>query len=208
MAYLHRTPFFVRWLYPDLKWKEKSGEQLLYLTFDDGPVPEATPQVLEILLKYKIKATFFCVGDNIRKHPDIFMQVLSQGHTIGNHTYNHLNGWKTPWQEYYENTKKCHEEIGKYAPGDNLFRPPYGKISGAQIKALKNEYKIVMWDVLSGDFDPSLSAAECLKKTIKATRDGSIIVFHDSIKALDKIQNTLPYYIEHFLARGYKFLPL
>lgn len=208
MFYLTKTPFFLSWLYPALIWKKKPGEKVLYLTFDDGPVPDATDYVLHILKERHIKATFFCVGDNIRKHPELFHRLINEGHSVGNHTYNHLNGWKCSTQEYTENVERCVEELRKNGVESSLFRPPYGKIKKPQVDVLKKHLQIVMWDVLSGDFDPGITPEKCLKNTTKATADGSVIVFHDNKKCLDKLKKILPGYLDHFLSRGYKFLPL
>ena len=206
--YLTKIPFLLRWIYPDLVWKKEAGKKILYLTFDDGPVPEATATVLQILSERKIKATFFCVGDNVRKHPELFKRLVEDGHTIGNHTYNHLNGWKTERMSYVDNVIRCNEEFKKNGVECSLFRPPYGRIKRTQIDELQQSFTIVMWDVLSGDFDRKLAPRKCLERTIKATRDGSVITFHDSMKAIDKLEEVLPPYIDHFLAKGYKFLPL
>lgn len=196
------------WLYPALIWKKKPGKKALYLTFDDGPVPDATGWILHILAERNIKATFFCVGDNIRKYPEIFNRLINEGHSIGNHTYNHLNGWKCSMHEYGENVNKCDEQLRKKGIKSSLFRPPYGKIKNKQIKGLERNFQIIMWDVLSGDFDPGITPEKCLKKTIKATADGSVIVFHDNNKSLATLKKVLPAYLDHFLAKGYKFLPL
>ena len=208
MAYLHKTPAFIRSCYPGMLWKKKAGKKELFLTFDDGPVPQATPDVLKILKKYNVKATFFCVGDNVRKYPELFIDVVNDGHAIGNHTFNHLNGWRTSSLEYIENVNKCQDILVSRGVNCILMRPPYGKITGSQRKALSKEYKIVMWDVLSGDFDPELSPGDCLENTIKATTDGSIIIFHDSEKAIEKVKYALPAFIEHFQTRGFNFRPL
>lgn len=208
MFYLTKTPFILQWLYPELIWKKKPENNELYLTFDDGPVPDATSTVLRILAERNIKATFFCVGDNVRKHPEVFQQLVKEGHSVGNHTFNHFNGWSCPMQKYVDNVHYCDQEFRKYGVETVLFRPPYGKIKWMQIKALKKKYDIVMWDVLSGDFDPNLNSEQCLKRTIKATTDGSVIVFHDNNKNVKKIKEVLPLYLDYFLAKGYKFLPL
>ena len=209
MAYLHKTPFYIQWLYPGVTWKKKKGEKLLYLTFDDGPVPEATPEILQILNDKSIKATFFCVGDNVVKHPEIFTSIIRDGHAVGNHTYNHLNGWKTSSDHYLDNVMKCKNVMDRQNVKSGLFRPPYGKIQRRQIASLKKEnFNIIMWDVLSGDFDKELDHRDCLKKTIKATTDGSIIIFHDSIKAIEKVRKVLPLYIEYFQNKGYSFASL
>ena len=175
-------------------------ERVIYLTFDDGPIPEVTPWVLETLKHFDAKATFFCVGDNVVKHPEVFKKVLAAGHQVGNHTFNHLNGWKNPTDAYLENVERCSQVL----PG-NLFRPPYGVLKLAQKNALLPRYKIVMWDVLSGDFDHSITAERCLKNVIENTLSGSIVVFHDSMKAADRLQYVLPRTLDHFSAKGYSF---
>ncbi|MBL7840196.1 MAG: polysaccharide deacetylase family protein [Cyclobacteriaceae bacterium] len=204
---IYQAPFFLPWLYPTLTWRIPTTEKQLYLTFDDGPVPGPTDFVLETLSKHSIKATFFCIGDNVRKHPEVFKNVVAQGHVIGNHTFNHVKGWKTPLNDYVENTTQCDSivEALNSKPGTtNLFRPPYGRITRAQIKALSN-YRIVMWDVLTHDYDQAKSPEACLKNSIRATRSGSIIVFHDSLKAERNMSYALPRYIDHFLGKGYNF---
>ncbi|HTA83637.1 MAG TPA: polysaccharide deacetylase family protein [Bacteroidia bacterium] len=194
-----RIPRIVEVLYPGavcrIPIKDKKP---VYLTFDDGPVPEATPMVLDILKKYKAKATFFCVGDNVKKHPDIFERVKNEGHTIGNHTFNHEDGWKRSVKEYTGNVSECAEVVHS-----NLFRPPYGRITLKQYKNLKKTYRIILWDVLSMDYDKELSAEKCLEIVKKYTRPGSIIVFHDSIKAMDKMPTLLPQTLEFLKAEGY-----
>ena len=204
---IYRAPFFLPWLYPTLTWRIPTTEKQLYLTFDDGPVRGPTDFVLETLSKNSIKATFFCIGDNVRKHPEVFKNVVAQGHVIGNHTFNHVKGWKTPLNDYVENTAQCDSivEALNSKPGTtNLFRPPYGRITRAQIKALSN-YRIVMWDVLTHDYDQAKSPEACLINSIRATRNGSIVVFHDSLKAERNMSYALPRYIDHFLGKGYNF---
>lgn len=204
---IYRAPFFLPWLYPNLVWRIPTEKKELYLTFDDGPVPGPTDFVLEVLAKHSIKATFFCIGDNVHKHPDVFKRVLDQGHTIGNHTFNHLKGWSTSLEEYLKNVEQCEAEFlaSNLEPRtSNLFRPPYGKITGGQINAL-NDYRIVMWDVLTNDYDRAKSPEAVLKNSIRVTRPGSVIVFHDSIKAERNMSYALPRYIDHFLNLGYSF---
>lgn len=204
---IYRAPFFLPWLYPNLVWRIPTEKKELYLTFDDGPVPGPTDFVLEVLAKHSIKATFFCIGDNVHKHPDVFKRVLDQGHTIGNHTFNHLKGWSTSLEKYLENVKQCEAEFrtsNLESRTSNLFRPPYGKITSSQINAL-NDYRIVMWDVLTNDYDRAKSPEAVLKNSIRVTRPGSVIVFHDSIKAERNMSYALPRYIDHFLNLGYSF---
>lgn len=207
---VHRVPFFLPWLYPNLLWRVPSEDKKLYLTFDDGPVPGPTDFVLETLHKFNCKATFFCIGDNVQKHPDVFKKVVAEGHAIGNHTFNHLKGWSTSLAKYVDNVKQCDEVIGgsKLETRDSkLFRPPYGRITRNQIKALQ-VYKIVMWDVLTIDYNKNVSPHSCLRNSIAATRPGSIIVFHDSLKAERNMTYALPRFIEHFLEQGYSFNPI
>ncbi len=201
--YWHKTPPLLQKLYPTFTWQKPEIGKKIYLTFDDGPIPGLTEWVLDQLAQYQVKATFFCVGDNIRKHPEVFSWVRTQGHAIGNHTFNHQNGWKTPHEEYIRNVQFCQKFIGTET---KLFRPPYGRITKKQAKQLQQAgYEIIMWDVLSGDFDRKLSPEKCLKKSIAATKAGSIVVFHDNSKAEERLTHTLPRYIEHFLEKGFGF---
>jgi peptidoglycan-N-acetylglucosamine deacetylase len=201
----HRVPFFIPLFYPTLLWRMPGDSKKLYLTFDDGPVPGPTEFVLDQLSNFGIKATFFCIGDNIRKHPDIFLRIINNGHTIGNHTYNHLNGWATENSNYLQNIYKFETVLGEKGKASSaLFRPPYGRIKRSQIKQLP-EFKIVMWDVLSFDFNKNLSPRNCLSKTVDAARNGSIIVFHDSLKAEKNMKFALPRFIDHFLNNGFNF---
>lgn len=195
-----RTPKFIQKLMPAYTWRLSGEEQVLYLTFDDGPIPEVTPWILEQMRTYDAKATFFCVGDNVRKHPEVFRKVISDGHTVGNHTFNHLNGWKTDDAVYLENVRKCAELV----PG-NLFRPPYGRLRRSQRKQLQHTYRLIMWDVLSGDFDPSTSPEQCRDQIIKYARPGSVIVMHDSLKSIRNLRVALPAILAYFTARGYRF---
>jgi peptidoglycan-N-acetylglucosamine deacetylase len=206
---LFRTPFFLPWLYPSLIWRVNTSDRKIFLTFDDGPVPGPTEFVLETLKKYNAKATFFCIGDNVRKHPMVLKKVVADGHAIGNHTFHHMPGWENSTTDYLNDTQKCEaqlEEAGYKSSlaGKPYFRPPYGKIKRAQIRALSN-YNIVMWDVLTQDYDKSLLPETCLNKSIKATRAGSIVVFHDSVKAMPTLEYVLPRYLEYFNKQGYLF---
>lgn len=201
--YLFKTPRLLKLLYPKLIWDIKTSSRSIFLTFDDGPIPIVTPYVLKILKEYGAKATFFCIGDNVRKHPEIFEQVKREGHAIGNHTFNHLKGWKTDDDTYLDNFKQADELLHT-----NLFRPPYGRIKRSQadqLKALNPELDIIMWDVLSGDFDMTLKPERCLKKTLKYTRPGSIVVFHDSLKAFNRLEYVLPRALGLWKSQGYTF---
>ncbi|MDN4164389.1 polysaccharide deacetylase family protein [Cytophagales bacterium LB-30] len=199
----HKTPFFLPWLFPHYVWHKERGERKIYLTFDDGPIPEVTEFVLEQLDKYQAKATFFCVGHNIEKHPAIFHQVVAAGHSVGNHTFHHVKGTKTPLATYLEEVQKGEEQLGQWS--QSLFRPPYGRLRPAQAKVLKKDYQIIMWDVLTGDYEARKSAEICLQQSIKATRGGSIVLFHDSIKSYTTLQYVLPRYLGHFQALGYTY---
>jgi peptidoglycan-N-acetylglucosamine deacetylase len=206
---LHRTPAILPLLYPTLLWRMPADKKELYLTFDDGPLPGTTEAVLQELNKHGIKGTFFCIGDNIRKHPTVFGQIVSEGHTIGNHTFNHLKGWQTETKKYIDNVIQCDNAIlaNCQLPIVNWFRPPYGRITRKQVKMIP-EKKIVMWDVLTRDYDQSLSPEKCLRASIEAVRNGSIIVFHDSLKAEKNMRYALPRFIEECLKHGYTFKAL
>lgn len=198
-----KSPFWLQWSYPSLIWHKNRKEKSIYLTFDDGPIPVVTPFVLRALETFNAKATFFCVGDNVAKYPDTYAQIKNAGHAIGNHTHNHLNGWRTDDEIYLENIKQCDQFVSS-----NLFRPPYGKIKKSQLKKLKTanpKLEVVMWDVLSGDFDQKLSPQKCLNHVVKNADSGSIIVFHDSLKAFDRLQYALPKALEYLVAEGYSF---
>ena len=228
-----KTPKFIQRLFPKYLWKKASLQKEIYLTFDDGPTPEITQWTLDLLKQYKAKATFFCIGHNIEKHPEIFNSILKDNHTIGNHTFNHLKGWKTNNEAYIDNVIKT-ENILKQALTNyhanfttkeklnsafwnlefndwNLknFRPPFGKIKRRQAKTLlKKGYRIVMWSVISYDWNQKISPENCLKIVLKNTKSGSIVVFHDSIKASKNMQHTLPKVLEHFSQKGYVFKAL
>jgi peptidoglycan/xylan/chitin deacetylase (PgdA/CDA1 family) len=198
--YLVKTPHFIQNMFPNFTWRIPTKERAVYLTFDDGPIPEVTPWVLEQLERFEAKATFFCVGDNISKHPDIFQSLLDKGHSVGNHTFHHLNGWTTDNIPYFHDVRHCAN-----LANTTLFRPPFGRIRPKQAQFLQRHYHIVMWDVLSGDFDQDLSAEQCLRNVIDNVTPGSIVVFHDSLKALDKLRHVLPRVLQHFSALGYRF---
>ena len=207
--YLVKTPPLVQNLFPRFMWRMNKTvatpqqQKVLYLTFDDGPIPEVTPWVLQQLARFNAKATFFCVGENVCKNTKIFNDVLDAGHSVGNHTYNHRNGWATPLHDYLDNVAQC----AAFVPS-NLFRPPYGRLSPKQSQALHKEYSIVMWDVLSGDFDANLSPINCFQNVVKHTQAGSILLFHDSIKASRNLFYALPRVLAHFSELGYVFQAL
>lgn len=198
--YLAKTPRVVKAFLPNYTWHIPTTEKVLYLTFDDGPIPEATPWVLDTLLQYGAKATFFCVGDNVRKHPGIFQRILSEGHAVGNHTFNHLNGWKTHTFDYLKNVQRCGQMVSS-----PLFRPPYGALRPSQTRRLRTRYRIVMWDVLSGDFDPKISPEQCLQNVLDNVQPGSIVLFHDSLKAETRMRFALPKVLEKLTAEGWTF---
>jgi peptidoglycan-N-acetylglucosamine deacetylase len=206
----YRTPFFLPLLYPSLIWREQSDQKILFLTFDDGPVPGPTESVLHLLESYNAQATFFCIGDNVKKHPQILEQIVSSGHAIGNHTFNHLNGWRTSLKDYTKNIEMC-EQFMPTSLGQTgipkLFRPPYGRITRKQINALNN-YKIIMWDVLSHDYDKSVTREKCLNRTVESCRPGSIVVFHDSLKAERNMLFALNGVLKEFSEQGYAFKSL
>lgn len=197
-------PFFIlNYVYPQAIWRKEKDINNIYLTFDDGPIPEITPWILDCLKEKKVKATFFCVGENVSKYPEIFQRILDEGHAVGNHTYNHLKGWATDDQKYFENIEKSNKLIQS-----NLFRPPYGRASKSQMKKLAKVYQIIMWDVLTGDYDKKISPEQCYKNCINYSRNGSIIVFHDNIKAIDNVQFALPRSIDYLLQKGFQFKTL
>jgi len=193
-------PRLLRPLWGKVVWRKDPSKKVIYLTFDDGPVPEVTPLVLDLLDEHNIKATFFCVGENVQKHPDTFAQVMSRGHKVGNHTFNHLKGFSVTDEEYYGNIDKAAELIDS-----KLFRPPYGRITGKQMKKLRDRYTIIMWDVITHDYNKNLSP-ETIMRTIKRySRNGSLVVFHDSIKAKENVLAVLPLAIEYWKSKGYTF---
>jgi len=206
-SYFVKTPSLIPIIYRDQVWGFSPKKKEIYLTFDDGPTPKITDWVLKTLDQYKAKATFFCIGNNIKKHPIIFNKIIDDGHAIGNHTYNHLNGWKTPTKEYLDSVFKTEKLIEKYQiTNSKIFRPPYGKIKPSQAKTiLKSGYNIIMWSVLSADFDVTINDNVCFNNVVNSSDNGSIIVFHDSVKAFEKLQIVLPKVLEHFSNKGYIF---
>ncbi|MBK8517705.1 MAG: polysaccharide deacetylase family protein [Saprospiraceae bacterium] len=197
--YLVKTPPLIKTIFSDYIWNIETDEKEVFLTFDDGPIPEVTTWILDLLKKFSFKATFFCVGENVKKYPEILRRIISEGHSIGNHTYNHINGWLTDRETYLENVAKCDQYVDT-----PLFRPPYGKMRPGQALSLKSDKAIIMWDVLSGDFDKNISSEMCLENVINNYEKGSIIVFHDSIKAEQKLRYVLPEFFKHLSDNGYK----
>lgn len=201
--YLVKSPLLLKWFYSALIWNKDRSKKIVYLTFDDGPIPNVTDFVLNTLKSFDAKATFFCIGDNIHKYPTVFESLKNEGHAIGNHTFNHLNGWKTDDETYIKNFLKC-----QTLTQTNLFRPPYGKIKKTQISALKSQIPnldIIMWDIISADFDFKLSPEQCYQNVIKNVKNGSIIIFHDSLKAFDRLQYALPQTLKYLTEKGYQF---
>ncbi|KGO86461.1 polysaccharide deacetylase [Flavobacterium rivuli WB 3.3-2 = DSM 21788] len=205
--YWVKTHKLIKKLFRGFVWDIPGRIKTVYLTFDDGPIPEATPWVLDVLREHNIKATFFCIGDNIQKHPDTFRQVIADGHTIGNHTFNHFNGWNTDNETYVANFEKCEKAIEeRYSGTAKLFRPPYGKIKNAQAKVVRlRGYRIIMWDVLSADFDQSITPEQCLQNVTNNVSNGSVIIFHDSIKASANLRYALPEAIKYLKKNNYEF---
>jgi peptidoglycan/xylan/chitin deacetylase (PgdA/CDA1 family) len=197
----HRIPPFLPLLMSSLTWRVQTGDKVLYLTFDDGPHPDITPWVLGQLKEYNARASFFCVGENVATFPEVYRSVLEQGHVTGNHTYNHLNGWKTENDRYYSNVEACAEYVQS-----SLFRPPYGRISLRQIRHLQQQgYRIVMWDVLTRDYESTLDVRLAIDDCIRVIRPGSVIVMHDSEKASAQLRQLLPALLSHFSHLGYRF---
>ena len=214
---------FLRWLYPHAVWRMDPSAKAVYLTFDDGPIPEATPFVLDTLAHYGIKATFFVVGDNVHKYPELFQRIINEGHRIGNHTYNHIGGFRWLSKNYLRNTKKAMElmidELRKMSADKNqqeasinqqfatpLFRPPHGWMRPLQYRVIRNKgYKIIMWDLVTRDYSKRLTAAEVLENVKHYARNGSIITFHDSLRSINKLKEILPLALEWLIAQGYEF---
>ena len=205
--YFIKTPFWLRLIYRSCIWRKPTKDRVLYLSFDDGPHPEATPFVLEQLAFFNAKASFFCIGKNVQLYPNIYAALTEANHTVGNHTQNHMNGWENKTAHYIADIQEATKSISS-----NLFRPPYGRISFAQINALRSDpslpQDIIMWDVLSGDFDTTITGDQCAQNVIQHAGPGSIIVFHDSAKAIDRLRVALPKVLSHFSKLGYQFKAL
>jgi peptidoglycan/xylan/chitin deacetylase (PgdA/CDA1 family) len=204
-----KTPGFVKTLFPNFIWNIDTYNKELYLTFDDGPTPEITNWVLQNLAEYDAKATFFCIGNNIERHPEIFQNIIAEGHSIGNHTYNHLKGWKHKAKDYVKDVTETDKLMTSLSMSSNLFRPPYGKFKNKQSKKLLElGYKVILWDVLSYDWDKSITEEACFNNVISAAKEGSIVVFHDSVKASRNLMYVLPKVLEYYAEKGYEFKAL
>ena len=199
-VYLSRTPRLVQRWFSGFTWTGDLADKRIYLTFDDGPIPKVTPWVLDELAKYNAKATFFCVGENAERHPEVLQQVIDAGHSIGNHTHNHLSGWGSDNLNYVQNVERCAKIVKS-----KLFRPPYGRLSPRKAQMLQRHYRIVMWDVLSGDFDQDLNPLICLRNVLDNVRPGSIVVFHDSLKSERNLKYALPRALKALSNQGYSF---
>lgn len=198
-----RPPYLLRRYYSSFVWRMPDEDRVAYLTFDDGPIPEVTEFVLDTLKEHQIKATFFCIGKNVRANPSIYSRILEEGHSVGNHTENHINGWNVNTRQYVTDALSAADVIKS-----ELFRPPYGRIRKQQADMLQHRYKIVMWDVLSYDFDAAVSPEQCFNNVVRNVRPGSIIVFHDSIKARKNMEYSLPLAITKLKSEGYRFAAL
>ncbi|NNE28566.1 MAG: polysaccharide deacetylase family protein [Saprospiraceae bacterium] len=198
--YLVKTPKFIQNLFPNYIWSIPTSEKVMYLTFDDGPIPEVTPWVMETLARYEAKATFFCVGENVERHTSLFKELQAQGHSVGNHTHSHLNGWSSENLPYFHNVRNCATLVES-----DLFRPPYGRLRPKQAQFLQRHYRIIMWDVLSGDFDHRITGEQVLGNVVMKSGPGSVVVFHDSLKAEKNLRYALPRVLEHFSSQGFRF---
>ena len=206
---MNTTSSFLKIAFPKRIWNIQTDQKEIYLTFDDGPTPEITDWTLKQLKKHQAKATFFCIGKNVIQYPEIFKRCLNEGHTIGNHLYEHENGWKTSTTDYINSVKKTNKLFLKYDVKTNLLRPPYGRISQQQaIQLTDNDYRLIMWDVLSKDYDKNSTPEKCLNNSVKDLQKGSIVVFHDSIKASTNMQYALPKLLEKFSKEGFTFKAL
>lgn len=198
MLYPRKTPLFVDKLFPRLLWRMPTDGKTIYLTFDDGPHPEITPWVLDQLDIYGAKASFFCVGENVARYPELYAEIIRRGHRVGNHTQHHLNGWKHPSPRYLQDVEQCAQFVNS-----PLFRPPYGKLKRSQSQALLEKYTVVMWSMLSGDFNPQLNPTKALQKLNKGAEAGQIVVFHDSLKAAPQLKAILPAYLQYLREQNF-----
>jgi peptidoglycan/xylan/chitin deacetylase (PgdA/CDA1 family) len=214
--YFIKTPVFIQNFFPNALWRINTSEKKLLLTFDDGPTPEVTTWVLEQLKLYSAQATFFVLGKNVQRYPEIFQQIISAEHSIGNHSFSHLNGWETNDELYFDDVEKGNKEIqssivnrqSSIKNHKSLFRPPYGRITFSQYNFLKTKYQIVMWDVLSGDFDFKMNGEQCFENVKRNASNGSIIVFHDSHKGFERLKVCLPKVLEYYAELGYTFVKI
>ncbi len=201
MRFPARIPSWVKWVYPSFVWQMPGDEKALYLTFDDGPHPTITPIVLDLLSKYNAKATFFCIGDRAKRYPEILQRIRQEGHAIGNHTQHHVNGWATLDRDYIDQVNQAAEFIPS-----KLFRPPYGRIKRSQAGLLQKEgYKVVMWTILSADYDHKLSKEECLSRVVRRIESGDIYLFHDSEKGEERMLAVLPSLLKVATDKGFLF---
>lgn len=203
MVLIAQLPVFIRALFRGVTWRMDRHEKVIYLTFDDGPIPEVTPWVLDLLDQSGIKATFFCVGENVMRYPEIYDEIVRRGHRTGNHTYNHLRGFFTNTADYMENVEKAAQYISS-----NLFRPPHGELKASQLRALRQKFQVVQWDVITHDYSRKISPETVLRITLKYVRRGSIVVFHDSLKAEPNLKYALPKTIDYLVEKGYQFRTL
>ncbi len=198
--FIEQPAIYLRWLYPRALWRMDRHERAVYLTFDDGPIPEATPFILDVLKEHGVKATFFMVGDNVRKFPDLYQRILDEGHRVGNHTHNHISGLRRSLHEYSYNVEKANAYIKS-----NLFRPPHGWMRIPQYALLRRKYKVVMWDLVTRDYSKWMTAENVINNVKRYARNGSIITFHDSLKSIDKLRTALPESIKWLKEQGYEF---
>ena len=197
---IEQPAVYLRWLYPKALWRMDRRERAVYLTFDDGPIPESTPFILDILRRFGVRATFFVVGDNVRKYPDLFQQIIDEGHLVGNHTHNHISGFRHSLHDYSYNVEKANAYIRS-----PLMRPPHGWMRPVQYVWLARKYKVVMWDLVTRDYSKWMTAADVLNNVKRYARNGSIITFHDSLKAIDKLHTALPQSLQWLTEQGYAF---
>lgn len=203
--YFRRPPAILKRLFPAIIWNGSSDRKVLYLTFDDGPNPATTPEILKILSDKKVKATFFCLGQQIESNIDLAKELIGQGHSLANHGFHHENGWKTKSSQYVAEVDKGQETLNGIGVSSNYFRPPYGRLKWAQFRGVSKTNQLVMWSLMTGDFDAKLSSKTCLEKTIQQTRNGDIVVFHDNEISFNKVKYVLPRYIDYCMSQGYEF---
>jgi peptidoglycan-N-acetylglucosamine deacetylase len=193
------TCYLSKFLPASLLWRVKTKERAVYLTFDDGPIPGLTDEILKILKEFEAKATFFCVGENVMRNPDLYREITRAGHVVGNHSHHHVKGWKTNLDQYLDDV----EEASRYVDS-RLYRPPYGLVTWKQARALSKKYQVVMWSVLTKDYDPLITPEQCLEIAVKGVKPGAIIVFHDNTKARDKVLYALPRLLEYLKREGFE----